>query len=306
MLDVAYLFPGQGAQYVGMGLDFYNQYSEAKEIFERANDTLGFELTKLIFNGPAEELTKTGNCQVAIFTMSIACLAGLKAQNLNLNVKYTAGLSLGEYAALVASNVLSFEEGLKLVQKRGRYMDEAGQQNPGGMVSVVGLNQDVVEKICQDSGSEIANLNCPGQIVVSGSFSALDKLRELAAAEGVRKTIPLQVGGAFHSSLMRHAADALSADLEKVKISEGKIPVVSNVTAKEETKEQIRHNLAQQVAHRTRWEDSIRLISARGIRDFLEIGPGKVIKGLLRKIDPKLSVYNIGTVEDLEKFNTFR
>jgi len=182
-------------------------------------------------------------------------------------------------------------------------MDQAGEQNPGGMVSIVGLSQDVVDKICQGIGAEIANLNCPGQVVVSGSFSALDKVRELAVAEGAKKTIPLQVAGAFHSSLMSSAADALSVDLEKIKISEGNIPVVSNVTAKEESSPQeIKHNLAEQVASGTYWEDSIRYISAQGIKHFLEIGPGKVLKGLLRRIDSELVVDNIETIGDLEKF----
>ena len=307
MLDVAYIFPGQGAQYVGMGLDFYNQYPQAKEVFERANSTLGFDLTKLIFNGPSDDLIRTDNCQVAIFVTSLAYFFALSAQDIDFNVKFAAGLSLGEYTALVAAGALSFEQGLKLVRKRGQYMDQAAQDNPGGMLSVIGLSVEAVENICCQTKTEIANLNCPGQVVISGTLGALEEAKILAAKNGARKSIPLQVGGAFHCSLMSSAAQKLHQDLEDITISVPRIDVVNNVKATVEKNPQaIKDNLAQQVAHRTRWEDSIGLISAAGIKHFLEIGPGKILKGLLRKIDPELSVYNIGTTEELEKFNTFR
>lgn len=310
MLDVAYIFPGQGAQYVGMGLDFYNQYPQAKEVFERANSTLGFNLTKLIFNGPADDLIRTDNCQVAIFVTSLAYFFTLSAQDISFNVKFSAGLSLGEYTALVAAEALSFEEGLRLVRKRGQYMDQAAQDNPGGMLSIIGLSVEVVENICRQTKTEIANLNCPGQVVISGSLKALEEAKVLAVKSGARKSIPLQVGGAFHCSLMGSAAQKLHQDLMEIKINAPKIDVVNNVKATVEKNPQaIKDNLAEQVAHRTRWEDSISLISAAGVKHFLEIGPGKVLKGLLRKIDPELSVYNIGTVqelEELEKVKTLR
>jgi len=303
MLDVAYIFPGQGAQYVGMGEDLYQRYPQAKEIFDCADKTLGFNLSKLIFNGPQEELSKTVNCQVAIFTVSIACLHAFQAQEADINVKFTAGLSLGEYSALVAAEALSFEGGLQLVRKRAQYMEEASLKAPGGMVSVIGLPQDTVEKICAQAEVEVANLNCPGQIVISGAFPALEKARELAAAAGARKAISLEVGGAFHSKLMAAAAQNLAGALEEVEIRSPKVPVISNVNAKEEgSSAEIKDNLIHQLLSRTYWEDSINFISSSGIRKFIEIGPGKVLKGLLRRIDPQLKVYNIGTAQELENF----
>ncbi|MBU3933291.1 MAG: ACP S-malonyltransferase [Candidatus Omnitrophica bacterium] len=303
MLNVAYIFPGQGAQYVGMGEEVQRRYPPAKEVFERANNVLGFDLAGLIFKGPFEELSRTLNCQVAVFTVSVACLRAFQAQKPGINVRYTAGLSLGEYTALVAAEALDFEEALRLVRQRAQYMEEAAQQNPGGMISLIGLPLDTVKKICEEAKVEIANLNCPGQVVISGSLAALEKAKDLARACGARRVIPLKVSGAFHSSLMTKAAQKLAKVLEGVKIRPPRIPVISNVTAAEENSpEEIKGNLARQVASGTRWEDSINFISSCGIRNFIEIGPGKVLRGLLRKIDPQLKVYNIETVEDLESF----
>ncbi len=305
MVNVAYIFPGQGAQYVGMGEDFYCRCPQSKEVFERANNVLDFDLTGLIFKGPVEELTKTINCQVTVFVVSVAFLKALQAHKPDISVRYTAGLSLGEYTALVAAGAVGFEEALKLVRKRAEYMDEAAQQNPGAMLSLLGLPLARVKKICEETKVEIANLNCPGQIVISGQLAALEKAGELAQASGARRVIPLKVSGAFHSSLMAPAAQKLAKALKEAEFHQPKIPVISNVTAAEEsTPQEIKDNLARQVASGTRWEDSINFISSCGIRKFIEIGPGKVLKGLLRKIDPQLTVYNIETVEDLEGFST--
>ena len=302
MLNVAYIFPGQGAQYVGMGGDFYRRYPQAKELFETADRILDFKLSEVILKGPAEELTRTVNCQVAVFLVSMVSLRLLKAAIPTITASYTAGLSLGEYTALAAAGALSFEEALKLVRIRGQYMDEAARQNPGGMVSLIGLSEDSVERICGQAGVEVANLNCPGQIVISGSSSGLEKAKELAKAQGVKRAISLGVAGAFHSSLMAPASQRLADALEKVEIHPAKIPVISNVTANRETSpEEIKDSLVRQLVSRTRWEDSIKFISSCGIRKFIEIGPGKVLRGLLRKIDPELKVYNIERVEDLEK-----
>lgn len=303
MLNVAYIFPGQGAQYVGMGQDLYHRYSKAKEVFERADSVLGFELSKLIFKGPADELNRTLNCQVAVFVVSIACLRALEHYRPAIDVTYTAGLSLGEYTALVAAGAIDFEDALELVSKRAQYMEEAARENPGAMLCLIGVTPDKAEGICEKAAVEIANLNCPGQIVISGRLSGLKKAEELAQEAAAKKVIPLKVSGAFHSSLMAQASEKLKGVLEKAEIRSPKIAVLSNVTAKEQTAPQaIKDNLARQVTSRTRWEDSIRLISARGVKNFLEIGPGRVLKGLLRKIDPGLKVYNIETVEDLEQF----
>lgn len=304
MLNVAYLFPGQGAQYIGMGRDFYQSSPQAKKVLALADSALGFSLTELIFKGPEEELAKTINCQVAIFTVSIAVLRVLEARQPKISLSYTAGLSLGEYTALVAAGAIDFEQGLKLVHQRARYMEEAAGENPGGMLSLIGLSLPQVQDICATAGVEIANLNCPGQIVVSGRKAGLEKAGTLARTAGARGVIPLKVNGAFHSSLMGPAKQRLSQDLLAAPISSPRVPVISNVTAEEETTpSQIKENLARQICARTRWEDSVKYISAKGVRVFLEIGPGKVLKGLLGRIDPELQVYNIGTIEELERFS---
>lgn len=300
-MNVAYVFPGQGAQYVGMGQDFYNSSPRAKEVFDDANKILGFNLTKLIFEGPIEELTRTVNCQVAIFTASIAFLRALEGVSLSVNVRYTAGLSLGEYTALVLAGAFSFEEGLKLVRLRAQYMENAALLNPGGMVCLIGLSREIVEKICEETGVEVANLNCPDQIVISGRRDFLEKAKELAHSAGAKRVVPLNVSGAFHSSLLSQASQKLENTLKNIEVSPIGIPVVSNVTAKEEkTPDEIKANLAGQLVKRMLWEDSVRFISNRGINNFVEIGPGKVLKGLLRKINPELKVYNIEKVQDLE------
>ena len=302
MLNIAYIFPGQGAQYVGMGEDFYYHYPQAKEAFERANDVLNFQLSELIFKGPVEKLTQTCNSQVAIFTASYAFLQALEAEYPDITQSFTAGLSLGEYTALVAAGALEFEEALRLVKARGKYMDEASRGNPGGMVSLIGVTLDVAKEISQKTKVEIANLNCPGQIVISGTISALEQAKELAKASGARKIIPLKVSGAFHSSLMIKASQRLAEKLEKVEIRPPKVPVVSNVTARKEMiPAEIKDNLARQVTSTTLWDESVRYISSSGVKNFIEIGPGKVLRGLLRKIDQRLLVTNIETVEDLKK-----
>lgn len=303
MMKVACIFPGQGAQYVGMGQEIQRNSRQAQEIFERANRILDFDLSKLIFNGPLDELSKTENCQPAVFTVSVACFYAFRAQKQDIEIKYMAGLSLGEYTALLAAEAVDFEPALKLVHKRAQYMEEAARANPGGMVSLIGLALEAVNKICRQAKVEIANLNCPGQLVISGSLSGLEKAKQLAQAAGAKRIIPLKVSGAFHSSLMAEAAEKLTQALKEVEIRRPKTAVVANVTAREEsTPGEIKENLARQVSCRTRWEDSIRLMASSGIKHFLEIGPGKVLRGLLRKIDPELKVYNIETAEDIARW----
>lgn len=303
MQKIAYIFPGQGAQYVGMGEDFYQQYPRAREIFDLADELLGFELSKLMFSGPSEELTRTANCQVAIFTASIASLKVLQAECPKLRAKMTAGLSLGEYTALVAGGALSFQDGLNLVKVRGEFMEEASAQKPGGMVSVIGMPLEEVERIAVEAKVEVANLNCPGQVVISGAQPALELAKERAHQGGARKTISLHVGGAFHSSLMESARVEMVKALENTQIKMPEVPVVSNVSAKEVASvDEIKANLAMQVVSRTLWEKSIERISSLGIKDFVEIGPGRVLKGLMRKINHELKVWNIETVADLKSF----
>lgn len=296
---IAFIFPGQGAQYVGMGKDSYESFPVAKSIFERADKALGFQLSKIIFEGPEQELVKSANCQPAILTTSIACLEVLKEKN-KIIPKYTAGLSLGEYTALVAAGSFSFEDGVRLVRNRGKFMDEASRVNPGAMAAIIGLEKEVVEEFCKESCCEIANLNCPGQVVISGTRDAIKSASELALQRGARRAMPLDVSGAFHSSLMSPAQDKLNKELGKVEIKVTDIKVVSNVTAKaQESSDEIRQNLSKQLVSTTRWNDSIQFMVKNGVSEFFEIGPGTALKGLIRKINSELKVNNIGKIPEI-------
>jgi len=298
----AFIFPGQGAQYVGMGKDLCEAFPESKKIFDVADKVLNFPVSKLCFEGPVEDLTRTVNCQPAIFTVSIACLAAFRsAVNFQLpTVSYMAGLSLGEYAALVAAGAISFDDGLSLVASRAKFMDEAAGEKPGKMSSILGLNSDIIVKIVQEAGAEIANLNCPGQVVITGSPEVVDKANSLALTHGAMRVINLGVSGAFHSSLMQSAAQRLTKKINNVNIKEPEVAVVSNVTALPESNpEKIKDNLISQVTSSVFWEKSIRFMIEKGTNKFFEIGPGKVLRGLIRKIDPSVEVVNIGKKEDL-------
>jgi [acyl-carrier-protein] S-malonyltransferase len=296
---ISYLFPGQGAQYVGMGKDLYDNYSQSKVVFDRAEEILSdIDIKGLCFEGPIEELTRTANSQVTILVASMASLRALDSNALNPVV--CAGLSLGELSALVASRAIGFEDALRLVRRRGELMEQASLKNPGSMASIIGLSFEDLIKLCNESGSEIANLNSPGQIVISGTKESVDNTIRLATEKGAKKCIPLGVSGAFHSSLMKDIAGLFKTELDKVKFSSPGIGVVSNVTADyEKTPEEIKHNLVRQLYSPVRWEESIRRIAGQGIDTFFEIGPGKVLKGLLRRIDSDLKVYNIEKTEDI-------
>lgn len=299
---VAFIFPGQGAQYVGMGKDLYEAFKESQAVFAQADEVLGFSISKLCFEGPQAKLTITQNCQPAILTVSIAALEAFKvsAKGQRLSVKYTAGLSLGEYSALVASGVLSFEDGLRLVRKRADLMEEAARGNPGKMAAILGLERSVLEALCKKSNAELANINCPGQMVITGRTEAVEKAKNLALEKGARRAIDLEVSGAFHSSLMKKAALEFKAFLEGFNLKTGSIPVVSNVTAEPRYEAgEIRENLFKQIYSPVLWEDSVRYIAAHGVKTFYEVGPGSVLKGLIRKIDSGLEVRNIGSVGDI-------
>jgi len=299
---IGYLFAGQGSQYVGMGKDLYEAFPESKVVFDKTDQILGFSLTQLCFEGPPEELKQTRNCQPAILTMSIAAWQAFRSiRNTQYAIRsYAAGLSLGEYSALVAAEVLSFEDAVYLVRKRAEFMEQEALKKPGRMLSIIGLDLETVKQICRETHAEIANLNCPGQIVISASPDNIEKAQDKARQKSARMTIPLEVSGAFHSSFMKGASARLATELEKIKFKAPRIPVVSNVTAKPSVStEEIKDNLIQQVASSVLWEDSMRFLLSEGVRNFYEFGPGNVLKGLMRRIEPQVQVVNIGKKEDV-------
>lgn len=303
MVDAALIFPGQGAQFVGMGKDLYDNCPQAKEVFDRASEILKFDIKKMCFEGPQDQLSTTRYSQPAILTASIAAFKAFEASPIyqQITPKFSLGLSLGEYTALVAAGSLSFDDALMLVKKRGELMEDASHKNPGKMACVIGMDMQSVETLCKGFGCEIANLNCPGQVVVSGKTSNIELFASLAKEKGAKRVLMLDVSGPFHSSLMTPARDKLKEYIEKVQITPPRLSFVSNVDAKARIDiSTIKENLVAQVNSKTLWEESIRLVSASGIKLFFEIGPGQVLKGLSKKIDPKLEVKNIGTLQDLQ------
>jgi [acyl-carrier-protein] S-malonyltransferase len=303
MVEIAYIFPGQGAQSVGMGKDLYDNFPAAREVFDKANSVLKIDIKKLCFEGPQDELSTTANSQPAILTTSVAALRAYESSPLSgqYTPKFSLGLSLGEYTSLVAAGAISFEDALVLVRRRGEFMEEASRKNPGSMACVLGMELKAVEELCKGIGCEIANLNCPGQIVVSGKTNNVELLSSLARDRGAKRVMTLDVSGPFHSSLMTIARDKLKDYIDKVKFDSPKLNFISNVDAKIQTDPAIiKDNLIKQVNSKTLWEESVKLAARSGIKIFLEIGPGRVLKGLLKKIDPKLEVKNFGTLQDLQ------
>lgn len=305
MVKFAYVFPGQGAQYVGMGKSLYDNFSLAKEIFEEADKNLGFNLSHLCFQGPQDELSKTQNCQPAILTVSISALKifeKLYSKTIGAPV-FTAGLSLGEYSTLVASGVLEFQDAVRLVRKRGIFMEEASQKNPGKMLAIIGLSIEAVNEVCKRTDTEIANLNSPGQVIISGKSLDIENAVLLSKQLGAKKTFMLDVNGPFHSSLMNEVSNLLKSYIDEVNFSAARIPLISNFSAKAVSEPLvIKDNLINQVNHLTRWEESVRYMLSNGVSKFIEIGPGNVLKGLIRKIDSGAVVYNIEDVNTIEEF----
>jgi len=297
---IAFLFPGQGAQKVGMGQLLAESLPAARQLYDRAGEVLGYDLAELCFEGPPEDLDSTVHSQPALFVTSLAAIERLRSDSPDvvLACEAAAGLSLGEYTAMVFAGVMSFEDGLRVVQRRGEAMQAAADAVPSGMVSILGLEEQQVSDLCDQARDgeilQIANYLCPGNIVVSGHNAACERIGELAPKAGAMKAIPLAVAGAFHTPIMQSAVEKLAAALADVSLSPPTIPVVSNVDAQPHSDpEEIRDLLIRQVVAPVRWEDSMRYLLAQGFDDFYEVGPGRVLKGLLRRTERKAACRSV-------------
>ncbi len=306
MKPIAFIFPGQGSQYLGMGKELFENFSLAKQIFEEADDALHLSISALCFKGPEDVLKLTENTQPAILTTSIAALKVLQAEK-GMVPQLTAGHSLGEYSALVATGAISFSDAVKTVRLRGKFMQEAVPVGEGAMAAVLGMEREQVEKLCEEISSEEvltpANFNCPGQVVIAGHAKAVGQAIERVKQEG-KKAVLLPVSAPFHSPLMRPAGERLEKALEGILVSDLKIPVVTNVEAEVNTsKDRVKGLLVTQVSSPVRWEECMRKMIEKGIEQVVEIGPGKVLSGLMKRIDSRIETKNLEDLQTLKKFS---
>lgn len=308
MGKVAIIFPGQGSQYVGMGRDFYQNFSTARKIFEEADALLNYPLSKIIFEGPEEELRLTTNTQPAILTASLSIWSVLK-EELGVTADYVAGHSLGEYSSLVAANSLKFTDALLLVRNRGLFMEEAVPNGEGTMAAIMGIETEKLKEICDEITEKgyivnMANINTPNQVVISGTVAGVELASKMAKEQGAKRAIPLSVSGPFHSTLMKPAMDKLQPLIEKSTVDNASIPVVMNVTGLPEIEaDNIKSNLIAQVISPVQWTKSIETMITDGVDTFIEVGPGKVLTGLVKKINKDVETY---AIENIESFNAFK
>jgi len=304
MGKIAFVFPGQGAQAVGMGKQICDNFKSAMDVFEEASESLGFDVKKMVFEGDIETLKITENTQPTILTTSIACLMPLIEKGIKPDI--VAGLSLGEYSALVAAGTISFKEAVALVKKRGKYMQEAVPIGVGTMAAILGLeNQDVID-CCKEASSEgivePANFNCPGQVVVAGEIKAVEKAVELSKAKGAKRSMVLPVSAPFHCSMLKPAGEKLAAELANISLNDIKYPLVTNVTAEVITdSNKVKDLLIRQVSSPVLWENSVRTMLENGVDTFIEIGPGKALSGFVKKISKEVRVFNVEDMDSLNK-----
>ena len=302
MAKTALLFAGQGAQVVGMGRDLAEAHPAAKSLFAEADEALGYGLSEICFSGPEEELVRTEHAQPAIYLVGWIALQLLREQAPSISFEATAGLSLGEFTALAAADAIGFEDGLRVVRRRGKLMQEACEASSGGMAAIVGLDEEAVRGVCEQAGVSLANLNCPGQIVLSGDADKMDAACEAAKAAGAKRAIPLPVAGAYHSPLMQPSQAGLAEALAKVELREPAVPVYSNVTGEAHAgAASIAGTMVDQVTSSVRWEACIRAMIADGVTRFIELGPGTALTGFMRRIDRGLEVLNVADNDSLAK-----